>query len=275
MPKRCCSQQTATARRGRGNLRAAGEQIICDRVLHRPQMEQPQIIFEDSDFLVINKPSGLITHKKNKDDLQPSVVDWVIKNYPEWQNVGEPFIASGTPVARAGIVHRLDKDTSGLLILAKNDEAFFYFKDLFQTRKITKRYLALVHGKLKKPKGIISSPLGRIGMKRTIKIEGKKLIDKKEAETEYKTIRTFDNFTLLELTPKTGRTHQLRVHLNSIGHPIAGDPIYGFRKLSPPPELERLFLHAYKLEFISPDGKSITLEADLPEDLQKTINALE
>ena len=245
----------------------------------------PQIVYEDDNTIVINKPSGLITHQKNIDDKQPSVVDWVIEKYPELKGIGEPFIASGHETARAGIVHRLDKDTSGLMIVAKNNETFFYFKNLFQTRKIKKHYLALVHGQLKNTTGTISSPLGRIGMKRTTKIEGKKLIDKKEAETEYKVIKKYDDFSLLELTPKTGRTHQLRVHLNSISHPIAGDLIYGFKKLPPPPELTRLFLHAYKLEFITPsfakasegkpDGKALNLEADLPEDLQNTLNKLQ
>ena len=240
-----------------------------------PTMElAPQIVYEDNSIIVINKPSGLITHQKNITDQQQSVVDWVIKNYPELKDIGEPFIASGSEVPRAGVVHRLDKDTSGLLLIAKNNETFSYLKDLFQTRKIKKHYLALINGKLKKPKGIISSPLGRIGMKRTTKIIGSKLIDEKEAETEYKTVKDLGNFTLVELIPKTGRTHQLRVHLNSIGHPIAGDPIYGFKKLAPPPQLKRLFLHAYKLELTSQDGKAIIIEADLPEELQKVLNML-
>src|SRR3989338_8848065 len=156
----------------------------------------PQIVYEDDNILVINKPSGLITHQKNLEDNQPSVVDWVIKNYPDLKDVGEPFIASGAEVTRAGIVHRLDKDTSGLLLIAKNNEAFFYLKDLFQTKKIRKYYLALIHGKPKEPKGIIGYPLGRIGLKRTTKITCKKLIDEKEAETEYKTIKNFRDYTL-------------------------------------------------------------------------------
>ena len=240
-----------------------------------PPTMSPQIVYEDNGFLVINKPSGLITHQKNINDKQPSVVDWVVENYPELKGTGEPFIASGKETARVGIVHRLDKDTSGLMIIAKNNEAFFYFKNLFQTRQIKKYYLALIHGRPKELKGIIISPLGRIGMKRTTKITGKRLIDKKEAETEYRTVRNFSGFTLLELKPLTGRTHQLRVHLNSIGHPVAGDPVYGFKKLTPPPKLNRLFLHAYKLEFIAPNGKALTLETDLPEELQKVLNMLE
>jgi len=245
----------------------------------------PQIVYEDKNFLVINKPSGLITHQKNLDDKQPSVVDWIVKNYPELKDVGEPFIASGHLVPRAGIVHRLDKDTSGLLLITKNNEAFFYFKNLFQTRKMKKSYIALVLGKPREAKGTISSPLGRIGLKRTTKIIGKKIIDKKEAETEYKIVKNFKNFTLLELKPLTGRTHQLRVHLNSIGHPIAGDTIYGFKKQPSLPELNRLFPHAYRLEFVLPSetsaneslptGKALNLEIDLPKDLQKVLSSIE
>jgi 23S rRNA pseudouridine1911/1915/1917 synthase len=235
----------------------------------------PQIVYEDDNIIVINKPAGLITHQKNIEDRQPSVVDWVIEKYPQLKDIGEPFIASGAEVPRAGIVHRLDKETSGLLIITKSNDAFFYFKELFQSRKIKKYYLALVSGRPKDTKGTIKAPLGRIGLKRTTHISGKKLIDQKEAETDYKTVRNFRDYTLLELNPKTGRTHQLRVHLNSIGHPIAGDPIYGFRKAQPPSNLDRLFLHAYKLEFTTPDGKALSLETDLPEDHAQILENLE
>lgn len=235
---------------------------------------QISIVYEDADILVVNKPAGLITHQKNIDDKQPSIVDWVIDRYPKLKNVGEPFIASGKEVPRAGVVHRLDKDTSGLLLVAKNNDSFFYLKNLFQERKIKKYYLALVKGQPKEPRGIISSPLGRIGLKRTTRIIGNKLIDKKEAETEYKILKKFDDFTLLEIAPKTGRTHQIRVHLNSIGTPVSGDPIYQFKKSINPPGLNRLFLHAYKLEFTSPDKKKLVIEIDLPEDLQKVISKL-
>lgn len=237
------------------------------------------IAYEDDNLLILNKPAGLITHPKNISDTQESVTSWLIERYPEIKNIGEPFIASGREVSRAGVVHRLDKDTSGLLVVAKNNEAFFYLKNLFQERKIKKFYLALVNGKPKESKGTVSLPLGRIGLKRTTKITGKKLIDKKEAITEYKIIKTYSlgasRYSLLEVMPRTGRTHQIRVHLNSIGHPVAGDPIYGFKKSSPPPGLKRLFLHAYKLDFTAPDGKHLTLETDLPQDLQKVLIMLE
>ncbi len=233
------------------------------------------IVYEDHNFLVINKPAGLIVHKKNAEDTQPSVVDWVLQNYPKLEKVGEPFIASGVEVSRAGIVHRLDKDTSGLLLVAKDDKTFFYLKDLFQNHKIQKYYLALVSGHPKNPSGTIDSPLGRIGMKRTTKIIGHKIIDKKEAVTDYKTIRKFKEYSLLEVAPRTGRTHQIRVHLKSIGTPVAGDPVYSTKGAVIPPSLTRLFLHAYKLEFKTPDGKRLVLECDLPEDLQKVTSELQ
>lgn len=236
---------------------------------------EPQIVYEDENTIVINKPAGLITHQKNLTDDQPSVVDWVIKNYPDLKDVGEPFIASGAEVPRAGIVHRLDKDTSGLLLIAKTNDAFYFYKNLFQTKKIHKYYLALVHGTPKNQKGTISSPLGRIGLKRTTKVEGKKLIDTKEAETNYETLKKYKKFSLMQLSPKTGRTHQLRVHMNSIGHPIAGDRVYRFKKLPEPHLLKRLFLHAFKLNFINPNGQAMTIEADLPEDLSHLLTTLE
>lgn len=235
----------------------------------------PQIVYEDNDLIVINKPVGLITHQKNLDDKQPSVVDWVIENYPKLKDVGEPFIASGAEVMRAGIVHRLDKDTSGLIVIAKNETAFRYMKEQFQNHTIHKHYYALVFGQPKESCGIINAPLGRIGMKRTTRMTGKKLIDGKESVTEYKTLKNYGKFTLLDVSPKTGRTHQIRVHLKSINCPIVGDIVYTPKGWQRPPGLNRLFLHAHKLEFLTPDGKALTLEADLPEELQIVLNMLQ
>lgn len=227
------------------------------------------IVYEDNNLLVINKPSGLITHPKDATDNQDSVTGWLVEKYPEIKTVGEDPL-------RPGLVHRLDKDTSGLLVIAKNQDSFIYLKNLFQDKKIKKFYLALVRGKPKEPKGIIDAPMGRIGMKRTTQVRGnKKLKDKKEAITEYSTLKNFRDFTLLEVSPHTGRTHQIRVHLKSIGTPVAGDPLYGPKNLANTKEPGRLFLHAYKLQFISPDGKALAFEADPPDDLQKFINELE
>ena len=223
-----------------------------------------KIVYEDADFLVIDKPAGLIVHPKNKDDHQPSVTAWLVHHFPETASVGEDL-------ERPGIVHRLDKETSGLLILAKTQTAFIYFKSLFKEHLIHKSYLALVHGKPRYARDIIDSPLGRIGMKRTTRLIGKKMLDKKEATTEYSTLKNFEKFTLLDVRPKTGRTHQIRVHLKSIGCPIVGDMVYG----KPSDKGLRLFLHANKLEFTAPDGKSLSLELDPPEEFTDYLNKLE
>ena len=242
-------------------------------------------VYEDENLLVINKPAGLIVHPKNATDAQESVVSWLTKEYPGIGNVGEPFIASGTKSPRAGIVHRLDKDTSGLLVVAKNNDAFYYLKSLFQTRKIKKHYYALVYGRPKEGRGVIDAPMGRVGLKRTTKLDGKKLVDGKNAITEYAIKQSYEKYTLLDVAPKTGRTHQIRVHLQSIGCPIVGDSVYGPKGWKRPVGLNHLFLHAYKLEFVTPsfakasagkqDGKSLVLEAELPDDLQKVLSMLE
>ncbi len=232
-------------------------------------------VYEDDNILVINKPVGLIVHPKNATDTQPSLTDWVVFHYPELKDVGEPFIASGALLPRAGIVHRLDKDTSGLLVIAKNQTAFEYMKKQFQDRTIRKHYYALVYGQPGERSGVIDAPLGRIGMKRTTKMTGNKMIDGKDSVTEYKTLKSFGKYALLDVSPKTGRTHQIRVHLKSIGHPIVGDTVYAPKGWQRPPGLSRLFLHAYKLEMTTPEGRSLTLECDLPEDLSQFLAGLD
>ena len=237
-------------------------------------MQEITKVYEDDNILVVNKPYGLITHPKNETDTQSALTDWVAANYPELKDVGEPFSASGHPLQRCGIVHRLDKDTSGLIIIAKNQASFDFMKKQFQGHIVQKHYYALVYGTPKEKTGTINAPLGRIGMKRTTQMEGKKMIDGKESVTGYQIVKSFKKYTLLDVSPKTGRTHQIRVHLKSIGHPIAGDIVYAPKGWQRPEGLERLFLHAYKLEFLAPDGKRLTVECDLPDSLQNVINEL-
>jgi 23S rRNA pseudouridine1911/1915/1917 synthase len=226
------------------------------------------IVYEDENLLVINKPSGLAVHKINANDPRMTLADILVQKYPNIKDVGEDPL-------RPGIVHRLDKETSGLMIVAKNNQTFFYLKKLFQERKIKKTYIALISGHPKSSHGVIDVPLAKIGTKQTTQIKGRHKLIERQAETGYKTIRNFKDYSLLEVTPKTGRTHQIRIHLKSIGHPIVGDKIYGSKSPDYPPNLSRLFLHAQKLEFTTPDGKALALETDLPEDLQKVVSALE
>lgn len=228
----------------------------------------PSIVYEDNDLLVINKPAGLLTHPVPSPSASygtdpKSVVGWILQKYPQIKNIGDD------PV-RPGIVHRLDKYTSGLLLIAKTQATFSYLKKLFQERKIKKTYIALVHGELKNDHGIINLPLGKIGTKQTIKIHGKKELKEKEAVTEYKVTERFNDYTLLEVSPLTGRTHQIRIHLNSIHHPVVGDNLYGVKKNGL--KINRLFLHAYRLEFLAPSGKKLLLETDLPQELSKALS---
>lgn len=241
----------------------------------------PKIIYEEEDFLVIDKPSGLLVHaykffdKKSNTKIEtpePTVAGWILENFPEIEGVGE------NP-NRPGMVHRLDRETSGTMVIAKNQKSFEYFKDLFQTRKIKKTYVALAFGHVAPAEGIIDTPFGIKNGTVKRSTRATKLV--KEAVTEYETKRKITlepndrfpepiNLSLLEVSPKTGRTHQIRVHLSSIGHPLLGDTLYGSKKsiaLGRDMGLGRLFLHAESLEFVTPTGKHLKIESDLPEEL--------
>ena len=218
---------------------------------------KPTIIYEDENVLVINKPAGLLVHTAPGIKKEETLTKWLVKNYPEVKNVGDLPAQAGNPKLRPGIVHRLDKETSGVLIAAKNQKTFEYLKKQFQERKIKKTYIALVKGIVKNNKGIINTPIKRFTKSR-------------EAETEYKVIKRYKGYTLLQASPKTGRTHQIRIHLKSIGHPIVCDKVYT-KKPDCPFGLKRHFLHAQSLELTLPNNNRIKLEADMPKDLQKTL----
>lgn len=221
------------------------------------------IIYEDDDILAVNKPAGIVVHGDS-----PNLVEWLVKNYPQIKKIGDDS-------ERPGIVHRLDKDTSGVLLVAKNQKAFEYLKEQFQNKEIKKSYIALVDGIVKKDKGIIDLAIGKSKKDFRKKLAGGKMIGKtREATTEYKVIKRFLEHTLVEAYPKTGRTHQIRVHLKALGHPIVCDKLYGFKKAKCPFGLNRQFLHAGSLEFNLPSGGRIKLEAILPSDLQNALNML-
>lgn len=235
-----------------------------------------KIIYENPDFLIIDKPSGLLTHPVNRRDKGESVVGWLLEKYPEIAKVSDKY---GTSVGewtdlRPGIVHRLDRETSGLLLVAKTQSAFDYLKKLFQEHKVKKTYLALVYGKLKNKNGVIEMPIGKLNMRQTTKIHGKHKLKEKTAITNYKVLKEYDDYSLLELSPQTGRTHQIRVHLKSIGHPVVCDPLYANKNNICPPQLGRLFLHAQKFSFVSPNNEALAVETDLPEKLNKFLSTL-
>lgn len=227
------------------------------------------IIEETSDFVVLNKPAGLLTHRLPGKE-EAALTDWLLTRYPEMARVGDPSTSSGRANLRPGIVHRLDRNTSGIIAVARNQDFFLYLKNLFQNRQVEKVYWALVRGRLEPSQGIIDKPIGLKNgtIKRTI--HGGKMI--KPAVTEYRVIERWLEFSLVELRPKTGRTHQLRVHLAAIGHPIAGDPLYG--KNVGPYGLRHQFLHAHSLEFALLGGSRRRFEADLPADLRAILDDL-
>jgi len=235
-----------------------------------------KVIFENDDFLAINKPAGLLVHQI-PGGKGLTLVDWLKEKYPFIESVGEnPSASSGQVNLRPGIVHRLDRETSGVMVIAKNNETFFYLKKLFQEKKINKGYLTLVSGVFQVKSGIIDAPIGRIISSTKRSVLAKKMKDLKEARTDYKVLKNFpgssnSGFSLLEVYPKTGRTNQIRVHLQSIHHPIIGDDVYGFKKVEAPTGLKRMFLHAYFLELPLKEGNVLRLEADLPDDLKNVL----
>ncbi|MBI5786948.1 MAG: RluA family pseudouridine synthase [Candidatus Niyogibacteria bacterium] len=225
------------------------------------------IIYKDKDILVLNKPAGIVVHP-DKNHAEDTLIQAVVKKYPEVKGVGEDQ-------ARPGVVHRLDKDTSGILVVACSQNAFDYLKSVFQKREIKKTYLVLVSGIVKDDSGVIDFPIGRSRKDSRRRIAGKGASGKlREAKTEYKVVKRFRDFTLLEARPLTGRTHQIRAHFAAISRPVACDRIYGGKNPACPAGLNRQFLHAWKLEFVSPSGAKMSFEADLPEDLEKVLEEL-
>jgi len=224
-----------------------------------------KIVFENKDIIVIDKPAGLTVHPVNPEQ-DDTLVNGLIARYPEIKNVGEDPL-------RPGIVHRLDRDTSGLMMAAKNNAAFIFLENQFQERRVIKKYLALVIGQVKDKKGIITKAISlskKDHRKRSALLDAQA----KKAWTEYKVLKSFKDYTLLEVELKTGRTHQIRVHLASIGHPIAGDKQYKFKRQPWPENLNRQFLHAAYLKFQLPDGKMMEFKSELPKDLKEVIGTV-
>jgi 23S rRNA pseudouridine1911/1915/1917 synthase len=220
------------------------------------------IIYQDDEIIVVNKPAGMVVHPA-AGHADGTLVNALLAYVPQLALVG------GT--RRPGIVHRLDKDTSGLIVVALTEAARLSLKVQFQERTVQKRYLALVEGVLSPEEGVIDAPIGRNKHRRKRMAVTR---DGREAQTEYHTLQVFDNHTLVEAVPRTGRTHQIRVHFASIGHPLAGDQVYGWRKRTVP--LKRHFLHACQLSFALPgSGRVLTFDAPLPNDLAHVLNWLE
>jgi len=231
-------------------------------------MNKIKVIYQDENVLVVDKPIELVVFS---DDEPKTIMTLLSEEFPELKNVGED--------PRYGAVHRLDRDTTGILLIAKTEQAFSFFQKQFKERKVVKKYIALVAGHVKQEKGTIKTLIGR-ALKNRTKQKAYSLFEAKpgrrEAITEYKVLKYFikgnKKYTLLEVNIKTGRTHQIRVHLNYIGYPIIGDQTYKFRKQSD--KLERQFLHAGFLKINLPDNKTKEFVSSLPDDLNQYLKSL-
>jgi 23S rRNA pseudouridine1911/1915/1917 synthase len=234
-------------------------------------MMNPKIISKNKDYLIINKPAGLLVHRSvlNREDIHPeekTLTDWLLKKYPKIKNVGDD------PENRPGIVHRLDRETSGVMIIPLNQKTFEYFKKNFQKHEVKKTYLVLVYGTVRSDRVVINKPIGIKSGTTKRSVHSSKM--SKDAITELEVVERFElkgqGLTLLRAYPKTGRTHQIRVHLASIHCPVVGDKLYG-RKNDMFPEIGRQFLHAEEIEFKDMNGKELKFRAGLPTELKKLL----
>ena len=255
----------------------SGEEIVIVPPPPEPVRLVPEaipftIVHEDDTLVVVDKPAGLVVHP-GTGNRQGTLANALLHHF---QSI------SRSETIRPGIVHRLDKATSGLMVVAKNDQAHEFLAQQFKTRQVQKRYLALVYGCVKEAEGIIDVSLGRDPFVRT-KISTRSRRARK-ALTRYETIRNYRNFSYLRIYPHTGRTHQIRVHFQHLGHPVVGDETYGGKAIQrvQDPELaefiqalNRYFLHAESLAFVHPDtGEKVSFEIPLPEELAELLHVL-
>jgi 23S rRNA pseudouridine1911/1915/1917 synthase len=226
----------------------------------QPNLLPLDILYEDDDFLIVNKPAGMVVHPA-PGHQNDTLVNALLGRYPKLRGLEGDM--------RPGIVHRLDRDTSGLLIVAKNLRMQAALIEQMKHRQIEKRYLALVEGNVAPDKGSIDAPIGRDPRHRQqMAITA---TQSREARTHFRVLQRFARRTLLLLQLETGRTHQIRVHLKAIGHPVVGDPVYGSGNTNH--SLQRQFLHAYQLRFVHPStGKTVEYESPLPPDLQLALD---
>lgn len=251
-----------------GTKLRGGETIVIDYDEHKlaviPDIDLPTV-YEDEDCVVVIKPAGLLTHSKGVFNPEATVGTW-LRTRLKIPDMGQHLDEDGADLTatahnqRVGIVHRLDRATSGIMICAKNSEALSWLQKQFGQRKVKKTYVAIVTGIFKQPHAIIDMAIERnpkMPQKFRVGINGK------TAQTEYKVLSTNNGYSLVELKPTTGRTHQLRVHLHHIGHPIVGDTLYDGAKA------DRLYLHARELEITLPNRQRQTFGAPVPRDFQE------
>lgn len=227
---------------------------------------EPDIIEQTDDYVVIVKPAGLLVHPADSSPDEPTLVDWLVKKFPQIKTVGDE------PELRPGIVHRLDREASGLMVIALNQKTFDALKAQFQDRTIEKEYLVLVHGKMLRDFGEINLPISRMSRGGRMAAHSSNYEDGNEARTEYFVEKRFSTTTLLRVHIHTGRTHQIRVHMFSLQHPVVGDTLYPLKKFGKTkmgkafPLPPRLCLHAARLAFTDNAGVRKEFFAELPQD---------
>lgn len=254
-----------------GHKLKPGDDIVADYnyelMTAIPSIELP-VLYEDDDCVVVNKPIGLLTHSKGDFNPEPTVASWLAEHLVKLGQksilILEKDVESGSPNnPRAGIVHRLDRATSGVLICAKTPAALAHLQKQFSQRKTKKTYTAIVSGHLNPQHAIIDMPIERNPKKpKTFHVSP----SGKQSVTEYEVMDSTEKYDLVELKPVTGRTHQLRVHLNHRGHPIVGDTFYNG------PEADRLYLHAHALEITLPSKERKLFVAPVPEEFNQLMN---
>jgi len=247
-----------------------GEQIVVEPEPPQPLSAQPEpipihVLYEDDDVVAVDKPAGMVVHA-GAGQRSGTLVNALLARYGQLSELGGGM--------RPGIVHRLDRYTSGVILVARNDKAHQRLAAQFATRQIEKVYLALVHGEIAQEQGCIERPIARDPSRRLRM--STRLGRGRVALTEYRVLARYPGFTLLEVRPRTGRTHQIRTHLASLGHPLVGDRLYGApRRVEGLPPLERYFLHASRIRFRHPStGELILVESPLPGELSQWLQCL-
>lgn len=241
-----------------------GELVTYEMPAPTPTVEPEQIdlniVFEDDSLLVVDKPAGMVVHP-GAGNYHGTLVHAALA-HTKLANVGAPL--------RPGIVHRLDKGTSGLMVAAKTDQAYMSLVEQIKERQVSRKYLTLVRGAFGEVEGRIEAPIRRSAKDRKIMTVGAS--GGREAVTNFHVLETAPGYSLVEVALETGRTHQIRVHFKYINHPVIGDPVYGTAGSGRPVGLTRQFLHAYRLEFYHPvTGERVAFSADLPDDLKQAL----
>ena len=250
-------------------------------------MNEPEILIEKADFLIINKPAGLVVHSDGR-TKEATLCDWLVEKYPNIRGVGEPLtLSDGREIDRPGIVHRLDRETTGAMVVALTQEMFGHLKKQFQNHEVKKIYHAFVYGSVKEERGVIDRPIGKSksdfrqwsaqrGARGEMRpaVTNFKVLERGEAEvpegSKDRTTHGCERYTFIEAEPKTGRTHQIRVHMKAINHPLVADSLYAQGK---PAILgfTRTALHARSLSFTDLSGERISAEAPYPDDFVEAL----